>query len=288
MGTRFIIWKIYIRAYHEILFYTCNILYLFQPIVKPVVYWEIITYIIILCITTSTVKTKNKNDLNRYWRIQGFSSSKMILSAYMFSKEYTGFLQKLGKLPKCVLEKLHQFGVNAIFLMELMCSKSINKFTYRLGRFPRYSLMIFSLVELTCAPSTSTANTLTNDVLMQSHRNNPENKCTQQKCVLNKKCLQDVPLDDFFIPDLSNMAESNNIDFSLPVLEVHDDNSSTSDTSTSSMKATTDNITNGNTPNAQFFLNEDDNLVSYEYCLMVDTEVLSLVNSAENKKPGKR
>ena len=288
MGTRFIIWKIYIRAYHEILFYTCNILYLFQPIVKPVVYWEIITYIIILCITTSTVKTKNKNDLNRYWRIQGFSSSKMILSAYMFSKECTGFLQKLGKLPKYILENLHQFGVNAIFLMELMCSKSINKFTYRWGRFPRYSLMIFSLVELTCAPSTSTANTLTNDVLMQSYQNNPENKCTQQKCVLNKKCLQNVSLDGFFILDLSNMAESNNIDFSLPVLEVHDDNSSTSDTSTSSMKATTDNITNGNTPNAQFFLNEDDNLVSYEYCLMVDTEVLSLVNSAENKKPGKR
>ena len=148
--------------------------------------------------------------------------------------------------------------------------------------------MIFLLVGLICASSISTVNSLTHDALMQSHQNNPENKFTQRKYFLNKVFLQDVPLDNFFVLDLSYIAESNNTDFSLLVLEVHDDNSSTSDTSISSIKTTVDNITNNDPPNAQFFLNGDDDIGSHEYCLMVDTEVLSLVNSAENKKPGKR
>ena len=48
--------------------------------------------------------------------------------------------------------------------MELMCSKSMNKLTYRWGRFSRYSLMIFSSIGLICASSILTANTLSRDM----------------------------------------------------------------------------------------------------------------------------
>ena len=110
-----------------------------------------------------------------------------------------------------------------------------------------------------------------------------EKEIEQYKCDSKKDCLQDLPLNMFFELDLSNIVESdnNNADLSLPTIEAQDDNSSTSGNSTQSIVTTKDDIDYKNT---QLFLNKDDDLGSYDYCLMVDIEVLSLVNSIENYK----
>ena len=95
------------------------ILYPIQLITKPFVYWGVILYLTLLYITTPNVKSLKQNESDSS-TIQDFCTSNMILSAYMYRKEYSGFLRKLGYLPKCLSEIFHQFGTNAIFLMGLM------------------------------------------------------------------------------------------------------------------------------------------------------------------------
>ena len=51
------------------------------------------------------------------------------LSAYIYRKKYSGFLRKLGQLPAHLSERLHQFGINAIYLMELIFSSMSNDVT---------------------------------------------------------------------------------------------------------------------------------------------------------------
>ena len=92
------------------------ILYPIQLITKPFVYWGVILYVTLLCITTPSVKNLKQNESD-FCTIQSFCTSNMILSAYMYRKEYSGFLRKVGKLPRYLNEILHQFGANATVLM---------------------------------------------------------------------------------------------------------------------------------------------------------------------------
>ena len=81
---------------------------------------------------------------------------------------------------------------------------------------------------------------------------------------------QDLPKDVFFTLDLSNIEETHKITNSNYV-------------NTKSKKITPHIIKFSKLPpGCQKVLNENDNLGNHEYCLVVDTEILSLVNDVEN------
>ena len=85
MGSKCLLWKILSKLYYELSWHICIILYPIQLITKPFVYWGVIFYVILLCITTPNIKNlkQNKSD---FCTIQGFCTSKIILSAYMYQK----------------------------------------------------------------------------------------------------------------------------------------------------------------------------------------------------------
>ena len=60
MGIRYVMSKEYNKVYHKKLWHGRSILYPLQPPAKPFVYWGIIMYMIILCITTPALKTSHK------------------------------------------------------------------------------------------------------------------------------------------------------------------------------------------------------------------------------------
>ena len=49
----------------------------------------------------------------------------MLLSSYMYSLSWTGYLQKLGKEYIYLLDRLHCLGLNAIFILSLIFANSI-------------------------------------------------------------------------------------------------------------------------------------------------------------------
>ena len=57
MGTRFLISVGYQKLYQEILRHGYSIIYPFQKLLRPFIYWSTISFILLLCITTPTLKT---------------------------------------------------------------------------------------------------------------------------------------------------------------------------------------------------------------------------------------
>ena len=135
MGSKFLLWKIVNKLYYELSLHIFLILYPIQLITKPFVYWGVILYLTLLYITTPNVKSLKQNESDSS-TIQDFCTSNMILSAYMYRKEYSGFLRKVGKLPRYLNEILHQFGANATVLMSLLCTNSVKKANCREKNLP--------------------------------------------------------------------------------------------------------------------------------------------------------
>ena len=144
MGSKFLLWKISSKRYYELSWHICIILYPIQFITKLFVYWGVIFYVILLCIATPNVNNLKQNESD-FCTIQGFCTSKMILSAYMYRKEYSGFLRKVGKLPRYLNEILHQFGANTIVLMSLMFSDSVKRANCRWKQIFRYFIIILHI-----------------------------------------------------------------------------------------------------------------------------------------------
>ena len=74
MGSKFLLWKILSKLYYELSWYICLILYSIQLITKPFVYWRVVFYVILLCITTPNVKNLKQNESD-FCIIQGFYTS---------------------------------------------------------------------------------------------------------------------------------------------------------------------------------------------------------------------
>ena len=55
----------------------------------------------------------------------------MVLSAYMISWEWMGYLNKLGKAQNMNMKRFHSYGINAIFLLTLLCGHSVEAYRLR-------------------------------------------------------------------------------------------------------------------------------------------------------------
>ena len=49
----------------------------------------------------------------------------MILSAYMHSWEWTGFLKKINREPILMTDKIHSIGLKGLLLFGLLCASSV-------------------------------------------------------------------------------------------------------------------------------------------------------------------
>ena len=49
----------------------------------------------------------------------------MVLLAYMISWEWMGYLNKLGKAPNLYMTRFHRYGINAMFILTLLCGKIV-------------------------------------------------------------------------------------------------------------------------------------------------------------------
>ena len=145
MGTKFLVSVGYQKLYHELILYGWSGVYPFQTLLKPFVYWGTVSSILLLCMTTPTIKTPRKTKQLNYLRLQGFCVSRVILSCYMYCKEFSGYLRKVGQLPTCISEDLHRFGTNATYFMGLLCNSSVGKLKCRwkkIFRIGTYILLV--------------------------------------------------------------------------------------------------------------------------------------------------
>ena len=134
MGTRFLISVGFQKLYQEILWHGCSIIYPFYTLFKPFVYWATVFFILLSWTTTPITNIPRIRREVDYCRPQGFCASKVILSFYMYKKEFPGHLCKLGQLPVCITDKLHRSGSNATYFVGMICKSSVRKLRSRWKR----------------------------------------------------------------------------------------------------------------------------------------------------------
>ena len=203
-----------------------------------------------------------KQNESDFCTIQGFCSSNMILSAYMYRKEYSGFLRKVGKLPRYLNEILHQFGANVTVLMSLMCPNSVKRANCRRKQIFRCFILMLH-IGIACATDT----TIFRYNYVPSAITKPTHKMSRANC--NQDLLKDV----FFVLDISDIEDVHDVTNSNYV-NLKPQNLKASDVkSRSTPKKVTPYIVKPSKlpPGFQIFLNENDNLGNHEYCLVVDT-----------------
>ena len=66
--------------------------------------------------TQNSTRSKNKAEV--------YCKSRMILSSYMHSLEWTGYLSKIGREPILFMYKLHQIVMKIMFV--IICAESMN------------------------------------------------------------------------------------------------------------------------------------------------------------------
>ena len=131
----------------------------------------------------------------------------MILSAYMYQKEYSGFIRKVGKLPGYLNEILHQFGANAIVLMSLMCSDSVKRANCRWKQIFHCFIIILH-IGIACATNTTffyynyVSSAITKPTI------NGFNKLHKMS---HANFNQDLPKEVFFVLDLSDVEDVHDV-----------------------------------------------------------------------------
>ena len=130
------------------------------PLAKLLVYWVLVIYTWMLLILSS-VKMK-RCQLRRTKKMKtdlcGYCRHKMILSSYMHSRAWTGYLTKIGREPVTITSKVHSLGIKGTFIVGLLCATSVagvnNKYSnarqifpiniIAYGRPPRHFIVIIS------------------------------------------------------------------------------------------------------------------------------------------------
>ena len=77
-----------------------------------------------------TNKLRPPNESRRQG-ICGYDKKMMLLSSYMHSSSWTGYLRKLGKEPVYFHDKLHRLGLNAILMLSLICAINVEAVNVR-------------------------------------------------------------------------------------------------------------------------------------------------------------
>ena len=96
------------------------------PLAKLLLYMGIVIKTAIQLILSSIYcKKVHLSKKGRFREPSGYCRRKMILSAYMHSWEWTGYLKKLNREPILMADKIHSIGLKGLFLFGLLCASSV-------------------------------------------------------------------------------------------------------------------------------------------------------------------
>ena len=215
-GTRFLISVAFQKLYQEILWHSYSITYPFYTLFKLFVYWGTVLFILLICTATPPTKTSRLRREVDYCRLQGFCASKVILSCYMYRRDFSGYLRKLGQLPVYITNKIHMLGSNATYFVEMICKSSVRKLRSRWKNISGVGTAIL-LMQLNSVPNATYDTKETNITRLVHEQEKCEDK-VRSDCLRQAKpnISQGVSNDTFFRLDLSQVADYNEIHPPVP------------------------------------------------------------------------
>ena len=122
---------LYHRIYSEFSLWIFYWISFILPVAKLLTYIGINTMCYIMLMLSSL---HDKRLRQRQWqgqRILGICRRRIVLSDYMISWELMGYLNKLGKVPNLYMARFHCYGINAMFVLTLLCGNSVTGYHAR-------------------------------------------------------------------------------------------------------------------------------------------------------------
>ena len=116
---------LYHRIYSEFSLWIFYWISYILPMAKLFAYIGINTMCYIMLMLSSLHDKRLRQRQCQRKRILGICRRRMVLSAYMISWEWMGYLKKLGKAPNLYMDRFHHLGINAVFLLTLLCGNSV-------------------------------------------------------------------------------------------------------------------------------------------------------------------
>ena len=124
-GTKYTIQSVWDYTCHEFLIWLFFIMSFFEPFgLRTLAYsWTISgAWITFMMSSMLPGKEKMKNKRSSKWF--GLCKSKMVLSNYMHSLAWTGYLQKIGCEPITISSRFHKLGIKGMLILHALCTNS--------------------------------------------------------------------------------------------------------------------------------------------------------------------
>ena len=135
-GTKYTIQSVWDYTCHEFLIWLFFIMSFFEPFgLRTLAYsWTISgAWITFMMSSMLPGKEKMKNKRSSKWF--GLCKSKMVLSNYMHSLAWTGYLQKIGCEPITISFRFHKLGIKEMLILHALCTNSVAIVTARRQKF---------------------------------------------------------------------------------------------------------------------------------------------------------
>ena len=121
---------LYHRIYSEFSLWIFYWISFILPVVKLLTYIGINTMYYILLMLSSLPDKRLRQRQCQGQRILGICR-RMVLSDYMISWEWMGYLNKLGKAPNLYMTRFHRYGINTMFILTSLCGNSVAAYQAR-------------------------------------------------------------------------------------------------------------------------------------------------------------
>ena len=144
LGTKYTTELIWDYTCHEFLMWLFFIASFLEPFrLRILVYLWIISGAWFTFMVSSMLpgKVKIKNKKSPKWF--GLCKSKMVLSKYMHSLAWTGYLRKIGCEPITILSRFHELGIKGMQVLHTLCTNSVEIVTARTQDFVKLTRSIF-------------------------------------------------------------------------------------------------------------------------------------------------